>query len=68
MKRLSCITGLFALLAITPFAQGITTSIPQGDIVIELELVCDATAEAMAFDGVKQETVKVFLLDTTLDL
>jgi len=63
MKRLSCITGLFALLAITPLAQGITTSIPQGDIIIELELVCDGLTSPVYATGAGDQSDRLFIVD-----
>ena len=42
---------LGSLIAITQFAYAITPSIPQGDIVIELELVCDGLTSPVYATG-----------------
>lgn len=62
-------TGMFLALAslvgIAPFAhgQGGTTAIPQGDIVIELERVCDGLTSPLFATGAGDQSGRLFIID-----
>jgi len=54
---------LSSLAVITQFAYAITPSIPQGDIVIELELVCDDLTSPVYATGAGDRSNRLFIVD-----
>ena len=67
MKRalVASLAALGSLAAIAPFAQaqGGTTSIPRGDIIIDLQLVCDGLTSPVYATGAGDQSDRLFIVD-----
>lgn len=59
----SRVFALSSLIAISQFVFAITPSIPQGDIVIELELVCDGLTSPIYATGAGDRSDRLFIVD-----
>jgi len=62
-RIVSWVFALTSLIAISQFVFAITPSIPQGDIVIELELVCDGLTSPVYATGAGDRSDRLFIVD-----